>query len=540
MMERIKQYEKTITLQEACYYGFFVLLSLAKGLGFYEGQKLFYLLVVPALALGFLKILLTPYTKRQAVLQILFLALVAVIYYESRQLAIFFVAFTVLGMKDIRVKKVFHIALWVWSVCAVVLSSISFFFLEHTVYRVHAKLGMGHIFRWSLGFTHPNILHITYLMLCALIIWELEEKYGFKQYALLMAGNLLVFFYSISYTGFGIVAVMLTGCFYIKFRPRFGIGEKILANLVLPVCLLMSFVLPFYLSWHDISHFVEKINFLVNTRIWLAEQFLKSEYRSLFGADVSKIVNSSMTLDNSYVWCYINYGLIFTIIILLAYFALLFYDTHKQRTRELVILVCFLGAGWTEQLLFNTSFKNITLLFLGALLFLQKEGEREYCLFSRFTQRRSLVTVPLSGLPDCVLLHVRACYRAHRGRILCAAAAGAAVGGLLCAALYQEPTGYVVQRFYTDGLEDIDYAVYPESEDDPAYEGYRVMNYLDAQTPMQIVSGKAVKLETARYYVGSLLLGAVLGAAAAILWDMIGRRGKAAMAVTEISGYDKG
>ena len=49
MKEPIKQYEKKITLQEACYYGFFILLSLAKGLGFYEGQKLFYLLVVPAL-----------------------------------------------------------------------------------------------------------------------------------------------------------------------------------------------------------------------------------------------------------------------------------------------------------------------------------------------------------------------------------------------------------------------------------------------------------------------------------------------------------
>lgn len=540
MIERMKQYEKTITLQEACYYGFFILLSLAKGLGFYEGQKLFYLLVVPALVLGFLKILLTPYTKKQAVLQIVLLALVAVIYCESRQIAIFFVAFTVLGMKGISVKKVLHIALWVWAVCAVVLSAVSFFFLEHTVYRVHAKMGLGHIFRWSLGFTHPNILHITYLMLCALIIWELEEKYGLKQYVLLMAGNLLVFFYSISYTGFGIVAVMLTGCLYIRFRPRFCLVEKMLANLVLPVCLILTFVLPFYINYHRISRFVQKLNFMLNTRIWLAEQFLKSEYRSLFGADISKVVKSSMTLDNSYVWCYINYGLVFTVIIIAGYFALLFYDTYKQRTRELVILVCFLAAGWTEQLLFNTSFKNITLLFLGAFLFLQREGEREYCLFSGFMRRRRVVTVPLAGLPDWILLRARTVYLAHRGRVLCVAAAGAAVGGLLCAALYQEPTGYVVPRFYTDGLEDIDYAVYLESEDDPAYEGYRVMNYLDAQTPMQIVSGKAVKLETAHYYVGSLLLGAALGAAAAILWDMIRWRGKSAVAVTEISGYDKG
>ncbi len=535
-MERYEKYGKKITIQEACYYGFFILLSLAKGLGFYEGQKLFLLLVAPALVLGFLKILLTPYTKRQAALQIILWALVAVVYYESREIAIFFVAFTVLGLKDISVKKVFYIALWVWAVCAVALSAVSFFFLEHTVYRVHAKMGLGHIFRWSLGFTHPNILHITYLLLCALVILNWEEKYGFKEYFLLLAGNFLVFLYSISYTGFGITLVLLTAALYVKFRPRFCILEKALANLVLPVCLILSFVLPFYLYDHPICGYVQKLNFMLNTRIWLAEQFLRSEYRSLFGADISRIVKSSMTLDNSYVWCYINYGLIPTGIILLGYFILLFYDTYKQRTRELVILVCFLGAGWTEPLLFNTSFKNITLLFLGAFLFLKKEGEREYCLLSRMPERWKYVKVPLLGLPDRMLIRVRAVYMIKRGRIRCAAAAGVLFGVLLCALLYQVPEGYVVQRFYTDGMQET--SVYLESGEDPAYEGYRVMNYKDADTPMQIVSGNAVKLETVRYYVGSALIGGLLGAAAALFFYLAGRRGKAAVAVTEISGYD--
>lgn len=537
-MERYNRCEKTITIQEVCYYGFFILLSLAKGLGFYEGQKLFALLVAPALVLGFLKILLTPYTKRQAFFQILLLALTAVVYYESREIAILFLAFTVLGMKNISVKKVLHIALWIWTVCAVALSAVSFFFLEYTVYRVHAKMGLGHIFRWSLGFTHPNILHITYLMLCALVILNREERYGFKDYFILMTGNFLVFFYSVSYTGFGITLVLLTAALYVKFRPRFCFLEKTLANLVLPACLILTFVLPFYLQRrHWLSGYVQKLNFMLNTRIWLAEQFLKSGYTSLFGTDISGIVKSSMTLDNSYMWCYINYGLIPTAVILLGYFLLLFYDTHKQRTRELVVLVCFLGAGWTEPLLFNTSFKNITLLFLGAFLFLQKEGEREYCLFSRLPERWSRVTVPLAGLPDSMFLHVQAAYRRKRCRVLCAAAAGVLLGLLLCALLYRVPEGYVVQRFYTDGLEET--SVYLKSEDDPAYEGYRIMNYKDAETPMQIVAGNAVKLETARYYVGSALLGGLFGAAAAILWHMRNWWKKSSAAVTEIAGYDR-
>lgn len=535
MITKLKQYEKTITIQEALYYGFFILLSLAKGLGFYEGQKLFILLTVPALLLGFVKLVLTPYTKRQAVLQILLVGLTAVVYWQSQEIGILFLAVTVLGMKDISVKNVLHIALWVWSACAVALSVFSFFRLEHTIYRVHAKMGLGHIFRWSLGFTHPNILHITYLMLCALIIYELREGYGFKQYLLLMIGNLLVFFYSVSYTGFGIVTILLTGCLYVRFRPRFCFVEKALANLVLPVCLVLSYVFPFYLFDSPYSGMVQKLNFILNTRILLAEQFLRSDYRSLFGADIAKVVSSSMTMDNSYVWCYINYGLIPTVIIMLGYFVLLFYDTHKQRTLELVILVCFLAAGWTEPLLFNTSFKNITLLFLGELLFLQRDGEQEYSLFSRFSGRWQEIWIPCAGLPDTLFFRVRAYYRGHRGRIWGVTAAGMLLGVLLCALLYREPEGYVVQRFYTDGLEKT--SVYLESETDPDYAGYRIMNYRDAQTPMQIVAGKAVKLETARYYIGSALIGGFLGAFAGISFWLFRRRG--AWAVAEISGYDR-
>jgi hypothetical protein len=528
MKEKLTHYGKLhsldMTLSEACFYGFFALLSIAKGLGFYEGQKQFVLLVVPALVLGLAKIFLSSYTRWQLILEAVFLLLTGIVYYNSRELGIIFLALTVLGMKHISVKKVFHLGLWVWSVCAVGLSIFSFFRLEHTIYRVHAKLGLGHIFRWSLGFTHPNILHITYLALCAFILYELGERYRFRHFVYLMAGNLLVFFYSVSYTGFGIVAVLLMGCLYVQFRPRFCILEKMLANLILPVCLILSFVLPFYINYHRISRMVQKLNFMLNTRIWLAEQFLKSEYRSLFGADISTIVKSSMTIDNSYVWGYINYGLIPFVLIMLAYFALLFYDTYRQRTRELVILVCFLAAGWTEPLLFNTSFKNITLLFLGAFLFGQSGGAEpagtgngaasetavrpEYRLIPGGDR---MITIPFGTLPDYLVRTAKSIWNHHKKKLLCMTAVGALLGALLCTVLHREPAGYVVPRFYTDGLEET--SVYLESEDDPAYEGYTVMNYEDADTPMQLVSGKAVHLETARYYVGSLLIGALAGAA---------------------------
>ncbi len=498
-----------ISVQELFFFAFFILLSITKGLGFYEGQKLFELLTIPALLCGLIKIIITPYTKRQWIMQTVLLILIAVTYYCSRERSIFFLAFLALGMKNISVKKVFHVGLWVWSVCAVTLSVFSFFWLEYTTYRVHDKMGLGHIFRWSLGFTHPNILHITYLALCALIIYKLGDSYNGRHFIYLMIGNLLVFFYSVSYTGFGIVGILLAGCLYVRFRPKFCIVEKFAANCVLPMLLILSFFIPLRLFEGKYTAFYQKLNFMLNTRLYLARQFLVPEYISLFGVDISRVVKSSMIMDNSYAWGLIHYGIVTFSVIMAGYFVLIGYDTWKQKTRELVIIICFLGAGWTEPLLFNTSFKNVTLIFLGAFLFRQKEGAKEYCLFPKLSGQ---VHVPFARLPDYLWAEIKGIFKTQKKKTVSILLAGAVAGAVLCAVIYREPEGYVVQRFYTDGQ--YESSVYLESGDDPDYEGYRIMNYKDKDTPMQIVSGRAVKLETARYYLGSILIGAFTAAVA--------------------------
>lgn len=502
-----------ISITEACYFGFFILLSVTKGLGLYEGQKLFELLVIPAFLLAIAKILLTPYTKRQWVMQILFLFLAVLVLHESHERGILFLTFTVLGMKNISVKKVFHTGLWVWSLCAIVLSIFSFFRLEHTIYRVHDKLGLGYIFRWSLGFTHPNILHITYFTLCALLLYEMEDNYKFRHFVYLMAGNVIVLLYSVSYTGFGIVTVLLIGGLYVRIRPKFCIAEKILANLVLPVCLISSLVIPLFLYHEKYGEIVQKLNSMVNTRIRLAALFLKPEFFSLFGTDISGVLNETVSIDNSYVWGYVNYGLIPFAIIMSGYFALSFYSANKQRTRDLVLLVCFLGVGWTEPLLFNTSFKNFTLIFLGSLLFVQKEGAKEYCLLPHMQRT---VVIPFVGLPDRLFAAAYGIWKRCKVKIAGWSIVGMMLGMGLCAVLYTVPEGYVVPRFYTDWLEKS--SVYLESRDDPNYAGWKIMNYTDADTPMQLVEGKAVVLETVRYYTGSALIGGFCGGILSIIY----------------------
>lgn len=510
---------KKLTLDEILYFGFFVLLSIAKGLGLYEGQRLFLFLVVPALLCGALKILLSSYTRRQWAGVLFLLFLTGLVYVQSLELGIIFLMFTILGMKNISLQKIFRLGLWTWSVCAVVLCLVSFTRLEHTVYRVAQKLGLGFIFRWSLGFTHPNILHITYLTLCALIIYELADRFRLKHFVLLMLGNILVFLYSISYTGFAIVTLLLIGAVYVKIRPRFALPEKILANLVLPGIIFVSFALPFMLYDPRFAAPLIKLNELVNTRINIASFYLVPECMSLFGVKMSYLaqIQYYLSIDSSYIWAFIHYGIVPFALIMLAYLILIADRTRKQRTRELLLIICFLCAGYTEPLLFNTSYKNVTLLFLGELLFRQKENEEEYCLLPVVRKKFDIYAQKLWGkvttlscfewdIP-AILAGVR---RYYRRQVLAAAAACAFLGIILCGMLYREPKGYVMPRTYTDWEEKS--SIYLESADDPAYEGYRVMNYRDADTPMQMIEGNAVKLETIRYYVGSLLIGGLAGA----------------------------
>lgn len=509
-----------ITVEEVVYFAFFIILSVTKGFGFYEWQKAFILLIIPAFFFGLLKVLISGYTRRQMIIVIALLILTAIVLYKSGEVGILFVMFMILGMKNISVEKVLRLGLWVWTICSIVLCVVQFFRIEHTIYRVSDKLGLGYIMRWSLGFTHPNILHITYFALCAFILCELAEHYHLKHFVLLMLGNVLVFVYSVSYTGFGIVAALLIGGLYVKIRPKFGLLEKTAVNLALPLIVLLSFLLPLMLHVSQYTETVQKLNMLVNTRINVASIYIAPEYMSLFGVRMSYLaqLQSYLSIDNSYIWAFIHYGTISFVLFIAAYFVLIIDYSRKQKTRELVLIVCFLGAGLTEPLLFNTSFKNVTLLFLGELLFRQKEGEEESCLIPPLRNRmetlwRWIITKAkvsesfrlLAAMPS----RFGAVWKAYRRRMMAAIAAGAVLGAILCAVCYSIPTGYIVPRKNTDWRDKS--SVYLESREDPAYEGYRIMNYLDADTPMQIVEGKAVELETVRYYLGSILIGGLMG-----------------------------
>ena len=153
--------------EEIFYYLFFAIMLFAKGIGLYEGMKSFRLCIIAAFFCFVVKVCLTEHTVGELVQMLVLMAFGVLAYRNSGEMAAFIYVLVVAGMKHVPVKRVFKVGAAVWTVAF--LSTIVLALLKQIpdLALVHSKLGLGHIIRWSLGYPHPNVLHISYVILLA-------------------------------------------------------------------------------------------------------------------------------------------------------------------------------------------------------------------------------------------------------------------------------------------------------------------------------------------------------------------------------------
>ena len=97
-------------------------------------------------------------------------------------------------------------------------------------FKVHDKYGMGMVIRWGMGYSHPNVLHISYFTLVVLIVLAEQSRFNWKKALGLMFGNILVFLYSLSNTGLFVVTAYLILNLYWAYREKLNKFEKTLID----------------------------------------------------------------------------------------------------------------------------------------------------------------------------------------------------------------------------------------------------------------------------------------------------------------------
>ena len=370
-------------IAEIFYYLFWVIMIYAKGTGLYEGMRAYNICLVLAFFFLSLKFILTRYCIADLLWIIPVILLCGWVYLHSNdQSAIILVAMAV-GLKDIKLSRVFGTGLLMWIGCFIFLSLRALTGGYAGPFLVHEKLGLGPILRWSLGYTHPNVLQITYVVISAFILYLWNLKLGRKQWKislLLMAGNLYVFLYSISFTGFLLMVVLLFFNLYLSNRKRIHRIEYILLQCVFPLCVLFSVAGPMILN-KDGPVF-QFFTHLLNSRYSATRIYIDELGLTLFGVDVPHLYGYAV--DCSYTEAILSYGCVLFALIVLGYLYTIKRLTDQKRWSELAIILSLLVAGISEPFLFNTSFKNITMLLVGDCIFAwsgmpaEKWGEKTF------------------------------------------------------------------------------------------------------------------------------------------------------------------
>lgn len=495
-----------VKVSELFYLGFFALMLWIKGIGLYDGQTLYKLFLLLGLILVGIKMCITKHTVREWLFIVAISLLMFIVYLKCKEKGVLICTLTVLALKDVSVKRVFKVGMWTWGIT--MWSNVIYHLvnLDASGYKVHEKLGLGHIFRWDLGFSHPNVLHISYLVFCGFVVYNLDEKYNWKHALGLMAGNLFVFFYSVSYTGILVVTLYLMISWYINMRQELSKIEYGLLEVVFPIAVLLSLLSPVLLP----SNIFYILNKIFSNRLVLAEYYLVPENIKLFGNNLADITTHILTMDNAYVFTLVIYGIVFFCLIIISYMVLAHVCVRRKRKRELVLIACFAIAGITEPFLFNTSFKNLTLVFLGTMMFESLQGNNEskseWVIVPKRDKMVTLEWTKWSRLQNVVA----EAWKNNKKIIIFTSLFVGLMAGVLGGMSVKMPAAYIVPRIHVDIESDETW--YIECVDEPEYQDMKIIDYKDAETRMQILEGNIVIMEYVRaclsiFFVTAFLVG---------------------------------
>lgn len=446
---------RDIKISEIFYYFFWVIMIYAKGIGLYEGLREYNICLLLALICLGMKFLLTSYRIRDLLWIVPVGILSLWIYLHSHDQSALLLAAMTIGMKDIKLSKVFIVSLVMWGGCFVFSVFRTFFGGYAGPILVHEKFGLGPLIRWSLGFTHPNVLHITYVVIAALTLYCWNLKPGKKQWGislLLMIGNCYVFLYSLSSTGFLLMTLLLFLNLYLTKRRAISKIEQVLLQCILPFCILFSLLLPVVVNVD--GKFFSIVNKALNNRYLATRLYLTEVGIHLFGTEIPHLYD--FALDCSYAEAILSYGLIAFVCIIMGYMLTIHNMIKTGKRTELAIILSLLIAGVSEPFLFNASYKNIVVLFVGEYLYssvmFQERITGKYIwnktirLAFRFDRKIRIEHNSMENVKEMMVT----CWKKIRARLYLIGVVGMIFSGIMAALFVERPDSIFIGVGSTD------------------------------------------------------------------------------------------
>lgn len=505
-MERKSICNKQIVIKtgELFYYIFLIITMGAKGIGMTEGQRVFTFCLLAAYACFLMKLLFTEYSVKEWCVNIGLLLMAVLIRKSSGETAALAAVCMIIGMKDVPLARVMKLTLIIWGSTFLFSVLRGVIGMGDGVVVVHSKLGLGPVIRYSLGYTHPNVLHVTYFIVVMLMLYSLKltGKKLWTLSALLFFGNLYIFLYSLSYTGIIIVTFYLCINLYLDARRRLSGVEKVLIQCIAPFCIVFPIAGPLLITGKAFDFF----NRLLSTRFQLVYYFFHTFKLSLFGTRTVTPPDAHLTLDSSFAYLLMYYGVIAFALFVAVFLMTIHRSVRDNRKKDMAVLISIALAAVTEQFLFNLSFKNISLYFVGDFIYNNLSTGKKASIWNR---RKALIRLKLGETGVKVSVDWEKSLSDVMGTICSGRCFFAALPFSVAAAVFflviwNKPASVFVNR----GISDYEGEYFLAQEDwDRSSENSLFIGDMSAGQKIYEFTGNIVELEGIRGLVSSLVWG---------------------------------
>lgn len=278
--------------------------------------------------------------------------------------------FLIIGIEDVDLKKVLKI---------IFRMNILFIAIHIIAYCINLGLNFMEIstyytstneIRYNCFLGHPNEFSIILFSTYSIYIYLQYENLHFYHYLYGLALCAFIYFVPKSRTSAIITMIFMILIFLSKLNKSFiNYLLKWIAKYLFPVLSILTLIFLTQFNKFDdkTNEFLGKVDTLLSGRIWYSERTYEEYGSTLLGQRIeydeeTLMYNRKPILDNLYVKCIINYGIIYLLLISL-WFGI---NNKIMSTKQYVYIIVFAIIGICETHIINACI-GIILLIVGSM-----------------------------------------------------------------------------------------------------------------------------------------------------------------------------
>lgn len=333
-----------------------------KGIGLNNDSFFYQVLMIFGIIAVVIKLFLEKYQRRELLIVVIICSIGMANFILTRTPTLLLTCVCLSGMKGVNIDSLFKGMYYIRLITFISMIALSLTgIIENSIVQMWRNGNFDT--RYTLGFGHPNTLHISLFILLSLYIYLNFDKLDLKRYVFLFASNIYIYSFSKSRTGLMGCTILLLLCIVSK-SNRIHIKSLLYKAPKITFLFMIAFSYVTAVLYGRLP-ILTLLNALLNNRIVYSSYFIQNYGLTLFGSNID---SASAILDSSYIAFLALYGIVGFILIGIILFSVCKYVESQKDMKKIVLVLAYLIYIFTEGFGINI-FMNIILLFFGSVLY---------------------------------------------------------------------------------------------------------------------------------------------------------------------------